>query len=139
MKKITLTLVITLFALSSLAQKNIDINITGIDEIKGQIVVLVFDNPDNFPKDQKLAKFFNFPVTSKEMTVCVKDLQVQNYAIFIYHDKDNNGKCNQNFIGMPTEKIGFSNNIRPKLKAPKFNEAKVDTETNEISVELYKM
>lgn len=129
-----------LFISTSLGQtKNLNIAVTGIEDIEGQIIVLVFDKAENFPKDQKLAKLFKFPVTGKEMNLLLKSLPVQDCAIFIYHDKDNNGKCNQNFIGMPTERIGFSNNIRPKLKAPKFEEAKVTAEKTKITIELYKM
>lgn len=139
-KLIFASLCMMLFSFTAFGQtKNLDISVKGIEDIQGEMVVLVFDNPDNFPKDQKLAKIYKFRVTGKEMTLSVKGIPDQDVAIFIYHDKDSNGKCNQNFIGMPTERIGFSNNIRPKLKAPKFEEAKVSKETTKISIEIYKM
>ncbi|MDL2290105.1 DUF2141 domain-containing protein [Paludibacteraceae bacterium OttesenSCG-928-F17] len=126
-------------SLSFSQTKNMNITLKGIEEIKGQIVVLVFDNEEDFPKDQDLAKQFTFPVTKKEMVLSLQELPLQDCAVMLYHDKDKNNKCNQNFIGMPTEKIGFSNNIKPKLKAPKFKEAKVEPDETQITIELYKM
>lgn len=119
--------------------KNLDIAVKGIEEVKGQIVVLVFENKEDFPKDQKLARTFLFPVSKKEMTVTLKGLPVKDCAVMLYHDQDKNGKCNQNFIGMPVEKIGFSNNLRPKVRAPKFEDARIRADQTRIAIELYKM
>lgn len=130
---------ILLSSLTSFGQtRNVDLTVRGIEEIEGQLVVLVFEKKEDFPKDQKLARNFKFPVTKKEMTVSLKGLPAQDCAIMIYHDKDNNHKCNRNFIGIPTEKIGFSNNIRPKTKVPKFDDARVPAGVTKITVELYK-
>ena len=137
--KIILTILIIVMSFTSNAfgqTKKLDIVIKGIEEVQGQVIVLVFNKKEHFPNDQKLAKRFKFPVIGKEMTVSV-NLLVEDCAIFVYHDKDNNEKCNQNKLGMPKEKIAFSNNVKPKLKAPSFESAKVDKDATKISVELY--
>jgi uncharacterized protein (DUF2141 family) len=53
-------------------------------------------------------------------------IQQGEYAIALYHDKNNNAVCDSNFFGIPTEGFGFSNNVRPFLSAPSFRKAKIN-------------
>jgi uncharacterized protein (DUF2141 family) len=42
------------------------------------------------------------------------------YALVVIHDEDSNGKLNTNWLGIPTEGYGFSNNAKGLLGPPKF-------------------
>ena len=53
-----------------------------------------------------------------------------NYAVAIFHDENMNGKCDTNFIGIPTEGYGFSNNFKPTVAAPKFSQTKISVSGN---------
>lgn len=117
--------------------KNLTITVQNIGEVKGDLLIYLYDKKENFPKDGKYYKVYKFAVTGKEQTVVLKDLPVQEYALNIVHDADGNGKCNQTKIGFPTERIGFSNNIKPKMRVPSFDSAKIGKEVTKISVELY--
>lgn len=46
-----------------------------------------------------------------------------SYAVSIGHDVNSNRRVDTNFIGLPTEQWGVSNNVRPSLRAPRFDEA----------------
>ena len=46
------------------------------------------------------------------------------WAVAITQDMNNNDKLDKNFVGIPTEPFAFSNNVRPKLAPPDFNECK---------------
>ena len=48
------------------------------------------------------------------------------YAIMAYHDENNNGKLDTNFLGIPKEGYGFSNNAKGKFSAPSFEKASFD-------------
>jgi uncharacterized protein (DUF2141 family) len=45
------------------------------------------------------------------------------YAIAASHDLNGNKAVDTNFMGIPTEAWGVSNNVRPTLRAPRFEEA----------------
>jgi uncharacterized protein (DUF2141 family) len=47
-----------------------------------------------------------------------------DYAVTIFHDENGNKKFDSNFVGYPLEGYGFSNNVKPVLKAPGFDETK---------------
>jgi len=60
-----------------------------------------------------------------------------SYAVAIFHDENSDGVCNTNFLGIPEEGYGFSNNIKPLLSAPTFDEAKVSVKKDtEIEIHL---
>jgi uncharacterized protein (DUF2141 family) len=52
-----------------------------------------------------------------------RDVPEGTYAVVAFQDENGNGKVDRNFLGIPTEKIGFSNN--PSLwGAPRFSDSK---------------
>jgi uncharacterized protein (DUF2141 family) len=63
-------------------------------------------------------------VDANEVKYTVQDMPPGDYAIAIYHDANTDGQCNSNFLGVPTECYGFSNNVKPFLSAPSFNATK---------------
>ncbi len=42
------------------------------------------------------------------------------YGIQLFHDKNGNGDMDFNFLGIPKESYGLSNNVKPKFSAPPF-------------------
>ena len=49
-------------------------------------------------------------------------LNAGKYAVKFFHDKNNNGKIDLNWIGIPKESYGNSNNIQPIMGPPKFKD-----------------
>ncbi|MDQ2792438.1 MAG: DUF2141 domain-containing protein [Bacteroidota bacterium] len=52
------------------------------------------------------------------------DLPRGEWAVSLTQDLNNNNKIDKNFLGIPTEPYAFSNNIRPTVAAPGFDECK---------------
>jgi uncharacterized protein (DUF2141 family) len=48
-----------------------------------------------------------------------------NYAIQAYHDENDNLTVDRNFLGVPNEDIGFSNNAPMRFGPPRFDDAEV--------------
>ena len=63
------------------------------------------------------------PGGKQQVTVPI-DLPNGEWAVVITQDTNNNDKLDKNFIGIPTEPYAFSNNVRPKLAPPDFNDCK---------------
>lgn len=101
--------------------------VTGIKGIEGKIEVGLYNNAKNFPKDDLEYMFEIMPVTNDKAEFSF-DLQRGEYAIALYHDKNNNEECDVNFFGIPVEGYGFSNNVKPILSAPSFRRAKLRLE-----------
>ena len=45
------------------------------------------------------------------------------YAVSVVHDENSNGKLDTNFIGMPREGVGASNDAKGHMGPPKFSAA----------------
>lgn len=119
----------------------ISVEFSNILEAKGSLYVAVYDQSDAFMKIDK-ARFKKVMPVSQTGTVKVvlSALPPGQYALSCFHDLNGNGKLDTNLMGIPTEPYGFSNNARPKFRAPKWNEAVVQlTEaTRTIRVRLEK-
>ena len=58
------------------------------------------------------------------------------YAVVAHHDRDGDGEVNRNFLGIPTEGVGFSRGGSIVLSAPGFRESSVRVEEGRVVVEV---
>lgn len=100
------------------------INISDVAPLKGNIVIGVFHGVKDFLKDGAALKTYSVAVNKTTETIVITDLPKGEYAVSLYHDENSDNKCNRNFLGIPKEGYGFSNNIRPKLSAPSYQDCK---------------
>ena len=138
MKHTFLTIAFLITNLISIGQSSdITLNVTNIDKIKGNISIALFDNGDEFPGHANCYFGTNILVNSNELTYVFKDVPNGSYAIALYHDIDKNGELNANWIGIPKEPYGFSNDAMGKMGPPKFEDASFKVSSNmEISIKL---
>ena len=110
-------LLITCFSLPVNSQEKVTltIHIEGIKKKEGSILVMLSNSEASF-----LTKGEGFKVSANDNKATVRYLvQKGEYAFSFFHDKNDNGKFDTNFLGIPKEPYGFSNNalvtIRPNL------------------------
>lgn len=106
----------------------IQLEVTGIKSTIGFIQIAVFKSDTDFDKDIFI-KVIAVPASS-EVQVSIPNLEVGKYAIAVYHDENKNQKLDKNFVGIPKEGYGFSNNAVGKLGPPKFSETSFSLDTN---------
>lgn len=113
------------------------IEIQNIEVVEGYIRIGVFNSEDKFLKKNSTFKNYIIAVESNTETIVIDDLPKGEYAFILYHDINSDGKMNRKFIGIPKEPFGFSNNVRPKLAKPTFEECKFVLEDNlELKIKL---
>jgi len=118
-------------------QGQLKIVVPNIDKIEGKIQVSLYNSKDKFIKKGQEYKSQIRNVKSNSETFIFKNLPAGVYAVALYHDENSDGKCNTNLIGIPKEGYGFSQNFKPSLSAPKFDDTKFKLENEtEISVKL---
>lgn len=79
------------------------------------------DNPDDFLKE--IVGRGRAAATKGETHVCIPVKKPGIYAIALYHDVNSNLNLDKNWLGIPSEPIGISNNPKSRLGPPKFNES----------------
>ena len=113
------------FSFNIFAQHDLTVKIPNIPCLKGHMQIGLYNNSKDFPKVGKEHKRFYFKVTNWKMTYTIKNLPKGKYAVAIFYDKNSDKVCNRNFVGIPSEKYGFSNGIKPVLSAPSFKDAQI--------------
>ena len=144
--KSTTALLITVCAVHKATAAEIRADITGIKTNKGQIRCALFKSAKGFPGESKdtiqqdALQIKELPASTAAPVICdFRELVSGIYAISVLHDENEDGLLNKNFLGLPTESYGVSNNITPAMRAPTFDESKftVDTETQlRLSIQL---
>ena len=114
------------------------VRITGLTELLGQVGCSLFAGPAGFPKDSSGARPLWQAPDAKGVTCRYSDVPEGTYAVSIGHDLNCNKRVDASFVGLPTEQWGVSNNARPNLRAPRFDEAmfKGAADVKEVVVEI---
>jgi uncharacterized protein (DUF2141 family) len=106
------------------------VTIQDAESDKGRVLILVFDQEDGFPDQvDKAFKKFALPPKNGKVELELTDLPPGKYAFTVLHDEDNNEVMNTSFLGIPTEKYGFSNNPKVYFSPPSFEKAAISLGT----------
>jgi uncharacterized protein (DUF2141 family) len=98
---------------------------TNVHSDRGRIAVTLYgDDKHKFLKDEGEVQSWFDPAHKGETSICMWLPKPGAYAAVVYHDANANGDLDTGLLGIPTEGYGFSNNVRPVLKAPSFDSAK---------------
>jgi uncharacterized protein (DUF2141 family) len=109
---------------------NLELTVTNIKTVKGEIIVAIFNNENSFLKENKEFKKYKIKINNYSEKYTVSNLPKGKYAISLFHDENSDKVCNLNFLGIPKEGYGFSNNFTPILSAPTFEECVIDLQNN---------
>lgn len=88
------------------------VSVTGLHSARGQLVACLWRDKAGFPACEKsrTARRLVLPVSGTSMRVDFPGIAPGRYAVTVEHDENGDGKPGRNFIGMPTEGVGASNN-----------------------------
>lgn len=115
----------------------IQIKVSGLKNQSGQLGILVFISKDGFPSDwQKAYRQVLIPITGTSAEYTFTDLSYGKYAVSVMHDENKNKKLDTNFLGIPKEGYGVSNNATGSMGPPKFEDATVTLDKDIISTDI---
>jgi uncharacterized protein (DUF2141 family) len=114
------------------------VRISGLSEPMGQVGCALFARAAGFPMDNASARLLWLAADPKGVTCRYADVPEGSYAVSIVHDANGNRRVDTNFIGLPIEQWGVSNNARPGLRAPRFDEAvfKIAADAKEVVIDI---
>lgn len=115
-------LAVGLMTLPALAG-DLEITVTQIRSDQGQVMLALANNAEDFTARRWLIGQ-TLPAKSGTIRFVLPDLAAGEYAISVFHDENGNGKLDSNFLGVPTEGYGFSNNARGNFGPPDFAAAR---------------
>lgn len=107
----------------SLQAQTVEVRISGIRDATGKVRAALFNNEADFTKKPVMGEITKSMMG--EVTITFRNVPAGEYAVSVYHDANENGKLDKNFIGIPKEGVGFSNNAMGKFGPPSFAECKI--------------
>ncbi|MCP4312947.1 MAG: DUF2141 domain-containing protein [Bacteroidetes bacterium] len=120
------------------SKATLEITFTGIRNSKGMIAVGINNSPEGWPRKPDMdPNWKKTGIKNGTMTVKVEGLEYGTYAVSMLDDENSNLEMD-NFIGMPKEGFGFSNDAKVKMSPPKFEECsfEINKPCHKISIEV---
>lgn len=116
------------------------IHIENIKNNRGNILIALFKDGVGYPDNHNEA--VNWVILDAEVPSVFWDVELNAegyYAVTCFHDESDSGKLKKNIMGIPTNPIGFSNNMKPVIGAPSFLSTRfmVEGELTEIKIRLF--
>lgn len=112
------------------AADDLHVRVQQVKPRAGTVVVAVYDKPADFPVPAKRLAAQVVEAQGDAVEVVFQGLAQGRYAVVAYQDENRNGRLDKNFLGLPTEPYGFSNDARGSLGPPSFDAAAVDSAGN---------
>ncbi|MFC2131335.1 DUF2141 domain-containing protein [Bacteroidota bacterium] len=113
------------------------INISGFESSQGDIRIFLYNIPGAFPsKPEKALMKKIIKLKNKKIEVILDDVPYGVYAISAHHDENKNGIIDTNFLGIPNEALGSSNNPKGLMGPPEFDDAKFKLDKSQIQLKI---
>ncbi|MFC1645760.1 DUF2141 domain-containing protein [Candidatus Omnitrophota bacterium] len=112
------------FADADSEKGTLELRIDGFGNNLGKARVALDNSEESYKSRKKAWRSAKEKIANRNCTVFFKGLPYGEYAIKVFHDKNDNKKLDTNFLGIPNEAFGFSNNARGTFGPPAFEKAK---------------
>ncbi len=103
----------------------IHVKVLNIRNSTGTVDCALFDSPVGFPIQvlHSATNVMVIKIRNTEARSDFEDIPPGTYALAVIHDENMNGKLDTNWLGIPKEGYGFSNDAKALLGAPSFSSA----------------
>ncbi|MCF8379708.1 MAG: DUF2141 domain-containing protein [Bacteroidales bacterium] len=112
------------FFISSMAQLSLTVEINNLSNNTGKVLLELLDG-----KEQRLLAL-SAKIEDNTCIFVISDLKPGKYAFKYFHDENVNKELDTNWMGVPSEGFGFSNNAKIKFGPPSFSDMIFDVNEN---------
>jgi uncharacterized protein (DUF2141 family) len=107
-----------------MAQSVVILKAEQISSDKGLCRACIFTNAKSFAEKEKPFSCKAAVIKDRKTSIEFTNLPPGYYAVTLFHDENNNGKLDTNFLGIPKEGYGASGNKLPLASRPAFEDSK---------------
>jgi uncharacterized protein (DUF2141 family) len=131
--------IISLFSAFAVQAGELILELEGKGIAGNQVRIAVYsaNAPEKFPSDENFYRGLINEATSDRLTLLIADLPPGRYAVAAYVDNNRNGKQDKNFLGVPIEIYGFSNDARGMFGPPDFAAAAFEIGENAVTKSIH--
>lgn len=121
---------------ASVENCTLSIELTNFRNANGKLYIFLYNYKNQFPDNPY--KYFEVDkknVRNNRLLVNIPNMQKGQYAISLLDDENENDDLDR-FLGIPTEGYGFSNNIKPFLSLPNYEDLTFNLDKERIKLDL---
>jgi uncharacterized protein (DUF2141 family) len=117
---------------------DITVIITDLRNADGEVLISLYNQAEGFPRDRRtIIRSAAVPADrSGQVTTVFERLPHGDYAIAVLHDEDFTQDMTFGAFHLPKEGYCFSNNVKVRFKAPKFEKAKFTLDGDNVTQTL---
>jgi uncharacterized protein (DUF2141 family) len=116
------------------------VKILDIRNSTGAVACALFESQEGFPAEflHSATNIMVIKIRDTQARCDFEDIAPGTYALAVIHDENMNGKLDTDWLGIPTEGYGFSNDATAALGAPSFSAASFpyDGRTLDLTISL---
>ncbi len=114
------------------------VNASGLKSDRGAVRCALYGakNADDFPTKPKRAQQLRAAIKARAATCQFTGLVPGDYAVAIFHDEDDDGVLDTNFVGIPKEGMGASRDPKGSFGPPSFDDAKISYRGGALTISV---
>ena len=132
----------------SAAAADLRVSIQGVASSSGTLMIGLYDSEDHFRlavthagklgllNDNARLIGIAMRAIAGTQSVVFTNLNPGRYAVIAFHDENDNSKLDEDWLGIPTEGYGFSNDAEGFLSAPSFEKAAVTLDVPDRAIAI---
>jgi uncharacterized protein (DUF2141 family) len=128
-------LVVAIASSSHASAVELTVDVSDLRTTQGALMVAVIDSAAGWDDSSKAVARRKLSPEQTTVELTFPDLKPGQYAVQVMHDENGNGKLDTNFLGLPVEGYGFSNNPQV-MRRPHFDEARFELGSENSSIQI---
>lgn len=122
------------------AGASLEVVVPNARNAQGKLGCQLFASAEGFPANSERAlQAIMAPITTGSARCRFQAVPAGSYAVAVVHDENNNQRLDSNFLGVPTEGYGVSNNKTYAMSEPRWDESRIELapgETRQLTIHL---
>lgn len=116
----------------------IHVKTLGIRNNTGAVACALFESPAGFPTEflHSATNIMVIKIQDTQARCDFLDISPGTYALAVIHDADMDGNLGTNWMGVPTEGYGFSNDATAFMDAPSFEAASFSYDGRSLNLKI---
>jgi len=114
----------------------IKIVITGFENNDGDCWFAIDNSKEVYEREDSVWIGKILPIKNNEVIVVIDSLKYGEYAVKVFHDENKNGELDTDFLGIPDEDYGYSNDASGWFGPPSWEKAKFIFNQPEMTIRI---
>jgi len=122
---------------SKISQGRLVILVNGFESDDGKAMIAISNSEESYKSQNEAFMGLITIIKNNQTRWLVKNLSFGEYAVKVFHDENENGELDTNFLGIPKEAYGFSNNPPARFGPADWNEAKFNFSSDSLTITIH--